>query len=64
MQEIEVTIDAKANVFVETNGFIGKECDAIHKVVEAVLGEQQKTLKPEYHAPVVTKHKTKLTQRG
>jgi hypothetical protein len=72
METVKVTLDynektgeGSGEAIVETSGFVGKTCDKWHQAAAEILGgEQQKTQKPEYHSPVITKSKTKLTQRG
>lgn len=49
MQEVVIDIDPVGNVTVEGKGFVGSECQAITKEIEAALGDvQQVELKPEF----------------
>jgi hypothetical protein len=72
METVKLTIDFNEKTgegtgegIVEASGFVGKGCDVYQDAMHAAFGgEQQKTLKPEYHSPVITKSKTKLTQKG
>jgi hypothetical protein len=73
MESIKLTIDFNEKTgegsgegIVEASGFVGKGCDVYQDAMHTAFGgEQVKTLKPEYfHSPIVTKSKTKLTQKG
>ena len=48
-EEIVMDIDANGNVQIETNGFVGADCQAITKGLEEALGTVERAeLKPEY----------------
>lgn len=63
MQFISMTINDQGDAEIETTGFAGKGCDAIHEAFASDLGKiVEKTHKPEYHKPVVAKQKAKARQ--
>ena len=48
-EEIVIDIDTDGNVTVEGKGFVGTECTALTKEIEAALGTvERRNLKPEY----------------
>jgi hypothetical protein len=57
-QEIIFTIDEKANVEVDLEGFHGKGCDAIAKGFAEALGQPSAVIqhKKEFNAPGLTKN--------
>ena len=53
MKKITITIE-NGNAQIETSGYQGAGCDAIHKAFEKTLGETTSTkLKPE-HGSIIT----------
>lgn len=49
MEEVIIEIDARGNVTVEGQGFVGADCKTLTKDLEAALGTVEATrLKPEY----------------
>jgi hypothetical protein len=58
-KEVIFTIDEKANVEVDLDGFKGKGCDAIAKGFAEALGNPLAAIKhkKEYNAPPLTKNK-------
>jgi hypothetical protein len=65
MKIVTLTIDdSTAETTVETNGFIGKGCEAIVKGIAVALGDDKANIthKREYNAPSLTANR--LNQKG
>lgn len=59
MKYIEVTIDPRGGVKVETSGFSGETCREATKALENRLGlVESETLTDEYHHEVEQNHET------
>ena len=63
LQLVTVKIDQKGEVNVDTEGFHGKGCDAVHAGFAAAHGGVESSVKkPEFYKPL--QEKNKLTQKG
>lgn len=50
MKTIEIIVAADGSSVVETNGFVGSECQQASRFVEVAIGERvDERLKPEFH---------------